>query len=157
MIDLPFLRYFRISWEFIKDRLLIVGRTNDPALWETGDIDAFLFTFLDNLANLVLTYTLLVSTLGMDAFYVQSRVLPACGIALGLGSLFYWWQGRISGRNANNENSTGRVLVTSLPFGTATPSQLAFISLILLPVSTNCYLSYPERSFKRMAWRQLIV
>jgi len=49
------------------------------------------------------------------------------GIAVAIGSVFYWWQAR---RLAMLENRTD---VTALPFGISTPSMFAFAFFILLP------------------------
>lgn len=113
---------------FIRDRVLVIGRPGDPPVATKGDFDAFLFTCLDNLSNLALAHSLFVGVLGLDPSFSQSRVLPAIGLSILLGSLFYAWQGRSAARS---QRAVCRV--TCLPFGVSTPSEVAFVSLILLP------------------------
>ncbi|KAH3732379.1 NCS2 family permease [Pelomyxa schiedti] len=116
-------------WGLVVKYVLVWGHPNDAKLVYPGDLDAFCFTFIDNVCNFSLTYTLLVDLIGFDPLFVQQHVIPGAGICLLLGSLFYWWLARRLAR------STPGIWVTALPFGISTPSQLAFVSLIMLPES----------------------
>jgi AGZA family xanthine/uracil permease-like MFS transporter len=94
-----------------------------------GDLNAFFGLTLDNVAVLVLLFSLL--TIGTDAFrpdFVLSRMVPGTALGVLLGDLVYTWMAfRLARRS-------GRADVTAMPLGLDTPSTFAVAGLVLLPV-----------------------
>ena len=66
--------------------------------------------------------------LGFDDALLYGRVLPAVGLSLLVGNLFYAWQGMKLARRE------GRDDVCALPYGINTVSLIVFVFLVMLPV-----------------------
>lgn len=94
-----------------------------------GDLDGFFGLFLDNLLQLMLISTLCPLICGLPAELIWTRILPGAAVPILLGNLFYAWQARRVMR------ATGREDVTALPYGINTVSLMAFILLVMGPVS----------------------
>ncbi len=93
-----------------------------------GDIDGFFGLFIDNLLQLMLIGVLCTGVCGLPDALVWGRVLPAAGLSVMVGNLFYAWQAR------RLALSTGRTDVTALPYGINTVSLFAYIFLVMAPV-----------------------
>src|SRR5262245_44005483 len=93
-----------------------------------GDIDGFFGLALDNLVQLLLIDALCRNVLNFPPELLYGRVLPGVAVSLLVGNLFYAWQAhRLAAR-------TGRTDVCALPYGINTPSVLAYVFLVMLPV-----------------------
>jgi AGZA family xanthine/uracil permease-like MFS transporter len=100
-------------------------------LFVRGDLDGFFGLALDNLVQLLLIDALCRYVLGFPAELLYGRVLPGVAVSLLVGNLFYAWQAhRLAAR-------TGRTDITALPYGINTPSVVAFVFLVMLPVQTD--------------------
>ncbi|MCA2216724.1 regulator [Jidongwangia harbinensis] len=98
------------------------------AYWVRGDTNAF-FGFGVNVLVNVLTLTgLCIGVVGMPAGDVFGVILPALGIALVLGNVYYTYLAR---RLARRENRTD---VTALPYGPSVPHMFIVIFVIMLPI-----------------------
>ncbi|WP_127504591.1 regulator [Actinoplanes solisilvae] len=96
--------------------------------WVRGDTNAF-FGFGVNVLVNVLTLTgLCIGVIGMPAADVFGVILPALGIALVAGNIFYTFLAR---RLAARE---GRSDVTALPYGPSVPHMFIVIFVIMLPI-----------------------
>ena len=62
-----------------------------PRLWVTGDLNAFFGLFTNVLLNVLVLSGLALYVAQIPAATVYGRILPALGIALPLGNLFYAW------------------------------------------------------------------
>ncbi len=96
--------------------------------WVRGDTNAFSGLGINVLVN-VLTLTALclyVVHLSKDAVY--GSVLPALGIALVVGNVYYSYLAR---RLARKENRTD---VTAMPYGPSVPHMFIVVFLIMLPI-----------------------
>ncbi len=96
-------------------------------LWTRGDLNAFFGLFINMLVNVLVIGGLMVGVIGLsdhDAFEV---ILPALGIELLIGNLFYFWLAR---RLAMKE---GRTDVTALPYGPSVPHMFIVTFVIMLP------------------------
>src|SRR5437763_2903682 len=97
-------------------------------LFVRGDLDGFFGLALDNLVQLLLIDSLCRFVLDFPTDLLYGRVLPGVAVSLLVGNLFYAWQAhRLAAR-------TGRTDVTALPYGINTPSVLAHVFLVMLPV-----------------------
>src|SRR5205823_4058164 len=97
-------------------------------LFVRGDLDGFFGLALDNLVQLLLIDALCRNVLGFPDELLYGRVLPGVAVSLLVGNLFYAWQAhRLAAR-------TGRTDVCALPYGINTPSVLAYVFLVMLPV-----------------------
>src|SRR5205823_5978216 len=100
-------------------------------LFVRGDVDGFFGLALDNLVQLLLIDALCRNVLGFTDDLLYGRVLPGVAVSLLVGNLFYAWQAhRLAAR-------TGRTDVTALPYGINTPSVLAYVFLVMLPVKED--------------------
>ena len=105
-----------------------------------GDIDGFFGLFIDNLVQLMVMIALCGAVCGLPSEIVLGRILPGAAISILVGNLFYTWQAQRLMRQ------TGRRDVTALPYGINTPSQFAYIFLIMGPV-------YQETGNATLAWQ----
>ncbi len=97
-------------------------------LFVRGDLDGFFGLALDNLVQLLLIDTLCRTVLDFPPELLYGRVLPGVAVSLLVGNLFYAWQAhRLAAR-------TGRTDVCALPYGINTPSVIAYVFLVMLPV-----------------------
>ncbi|MCY3019072.1 MAG: NCS2 family permease [Planctomycetota bacterium] len=93
-----------------------------------GDIDGFFGLALDNFVQLLLIANLCRFVLGFPSDLLYGRVLPGAAVSILLGNLFYSWQARQLSR------ATGRRDICALPYGINTPSLIAYVFLVMLPV-----------------------
>jgi adenine/guanine/hypoxanthine permease len=121
-------------------------------LFYRGDLDGFFGLALDNLVQLLLIDSLCRTVLDFPADLLYGRVLPAVAVSLLVGNLFYAWQAhRLAAR-------TGRTDVCALPYGINTPSVIAYVFLVMLPVKLNAVragATPPEAALA--AWRMGLV
>ncbi len=96
-----------------------------------GDLDGFFGLALDNLIQLLLIVALCKTMLGFDDALLFGRVLPAVGLSLLVGNLFYAWQGMRLAR------AEGRADVCALPYGINTVSLFIYVFLVMLPVKLD--------------------
>src|SRR6476661_7232362 len=99
-----------------------------PRLWVPGDLNGFFGLFTNVLLNVIVLTGLCLGVVQLPADTVFGRILPALGIALPLGNLFYaylaWQLGRKEGRSD----------VTAMPYGPSVPHMFIVVFLIMLPV-----------------------
>src|SRR6185436_14696626 len=99
-----------------------------PRLWVPGDLNGFFGLFTNVLLNVIVLTGLCLGVVQLPADTVFGRILPALGIALPLGNLFYaylaWQLGKKEGRGD----------VTAMPYGPSVPHMFIVVFLIMLPV-----------------------
>ncbi|WP_341720812.1 regulator [Micromonospora sp. FIMYZ51] len=99
-----------------------------PAYWVRGDTNAF-FGFGVNVLVNVLTLTgLCVFVVNLPEREVFGTILPALGIALVAGNIYYTYLAR---RLARREQRSD---VTALPYGPSVPHMFIVIFVIMLPI-----------------------
>ncbi len=96
-----------------------------------GDLDGFFGLALDNLIQLLLIVALCKGLLGFPDDLLYARILPAVGLSILIGNLFYSWQGMQLARRQ------GRADVCALPYGINTVSLIVFVFLVMLPVKID--------------------
>jgi AGZA family xanthine/uracil permease-like MFS transporter len=100
------------------------------AAW--GDVNAFFGLMLDNVAVLIILFSVVTSTnpIADRAFsqeFVLTHMIPGTALGVLIGDLVYTWMAfRLARR-------TGRTDVTAMPLGLDTPSAFGVALLVLLP------------------------
>jgi adenine/guanine/hypoxanthine permease len=98
-----------------------------PRLWVVGDLNGFFGLFTNVLLNVIVLTGLCLGVVQLPPDTVFGRILPALGIALPLGNLFYaylaWQLSRKEGRDD----------VTAMPYGPSVPHMFIVVFLIMLP------------------------
>jgi AGZA family xanthine/uracil permease-like MFS transporter len=118
-------------------------------LWRAGEVNAFSGLFINLLVN-VLTITILVTTVvDIPTETVTGTILPALGVELLIGNIFYFILAR---RLARRE---GRDDVTAMPYGPSVPHMFLVTLVIMLP--TYLATDDPVRAFEAgLAWAFII-
>ncbi|TFV89208.1 regulator [Blastococcus sp. CT_GayMR16] len=96
--------------------------------WTRGDTNAFFGLAFNILVNVLTLTSLMIFVVNVPAGDVLGTVLPAMGIALVLGNVYYTYLAR---RLARRENRTD---VTALPFGPSVPHMFIVVFVIMLPI-----------------------
>src|SRR5436309_10354554 len=95
------------------------------AAW--GDVNAFFGLMLDNVANLLLTVSLLKIVFAFPTEFALRRMVPGTAIGVLVGDVLFCW---LAFRLARQ---TGRPTITAMPLGLDTPSTLGMIFFVLGP------------------------
>ncbi|AZG43569.1 SulP family inorganic anion transporter [Gordonia insulae] len=96
--------------------------------WTRGDTNAFFGLGFNILVNVLTLTGLMIAVVNVSAGDVLGTVLPALGVALILGNLYYTFLAR---RLAKRE---GRDDVTALPYGPSVPHMFIVVFVVMLPV-----------------------
>ena len=96
--------------------------------WTRGDTNAFFGLGFNILVNVLTLTGLLIVVVQVPAGDVLGTVLPALGIALIVGNIYYTFLAR---RLARRENRTD---VTALPYGPSVPHMFIVVFVIMLPI-----------------------
>src|SRR5215207_134034 len=98
------------------------------SLWVRGDWNAFFGLFTNVLLNVLVLTGLCLGVVGLAPAIVFGRILPALGIALPIGNLYYALLAR---RLSERE---GRSDVTAMPYGPSVPHMFIVVFGIMLPI-----------------------
>src|SRR3982750_758069 len=96
--------------------------------WVAGDWNGFFGLFTNVLLNVIVLTGLCLGVVQLPPDTVFGRILPALGIALPLGNLFYAY---LAWRLSKAE---GRDDVTAMPYGPSVPHMFIVVFLIMLPI-----------------------
>ncbi|MDT5080549.1 MAG: adenine/guanine/hypoxanthine permease [Mycobacterium sp.] len=106
-----------------------------PALsipwWTRGDTNAFFGLGFNILVNVLTLTGLMIGVVKVPTSDVLGTVLPALGVALILGNLYYTFLAR---RLARRESRSD---VTALPYGPSVPHMFIVVFVVMLPVYLN--------------------
>ena len=105
----------------------MTASTYRPAFWVPGDWNGFFGLFTNVLLNVIVLTGLCLGVVHLPGNVVYGRILPALGIALPLGNLFYAY---LAYKLAK---STGRGDVTAMPYGPSVPHMFLVVFVIMLP------------------------
>jgi AGZA family xanthine/uracil permease-like MFS transporter len=108
--------------------------------WVPGDWNGFFGLFTNVVLNVIVLTGLCLFVVKLPEDLVFGRILPALGIALPLGNLYYAWLAR---QLAQKE---GRSDVTAMPYGPSVPHMFIVVFVIMLPV-------YLKTNDARLAWQ----
>jgi adenine/guanine/hypoxanthine permease len=100
-----------------------------PALWTSGDWNAFFGFGTNILVNMLVLTGLLRFVLKMPDSLVFGRILPALGLMMCLSTFYYAW---LAYRLAQR---TGRTDVCALPSGVSVPHMFIVTFVIMLPIT----------------------
>jgi len=92
-----------------------------------GDVNAFFGLMLDNVGDMILMASLLVTAFGMPADFVLTRMIPGTAVGVMVGDLIY------TAMALGLARRTGRTDVTAMPLGLDTPSTFGTVFLIIGP------------------------
>ena len=101
--------------------------SNTPRLWSRGDLNAFFGLGINMLVNVLVLAGLAAFVVTIPTDDVYKTILPALGIELLVGNLFYFWLAR---RLAMKE---GRSDVTAMPYGPSVPHMFIVTFVVMLP------------------------
>jgi AGZA family xanthine/uracil permease-like MFS transporter len=104
------------------------GRTRLP-LWTRGDLNAFFGLGINMLVNVLVLAGLTAGVVGISAHDTYRVILPALGVELLVGNVFYFLLAR---RLAAKE---GRTDVTAMPYGPSVPHMFIVTFVIMLPTA----------------------
>jgi AGZA family xanthine/uracil permease-like MFS transporter len=96
--------------------------------WVPGDWNGFFGLFTNVVLNVIVLTGLCLGVVKMPDDIVFGRILPALGIALPIGNLYYAY---LAYRLAKAE---GRSDVTAMPYGPSVPHMFIVVFVIMLPV-----------------------
>jgi len=96
--------------------------------WVPGDWNGFFGLFTNVVLNVIVLTGLCLGVVQLPADTVFGRILPALGIALPIGNLYYAW---LAWKLAHKE---GRSDVTAMPYGPSVPHMFIVVFVIMLPV-----------------------
>jgi AGZA family xanthine/uracil permease-like MFS transporter len=108
--------------------------------WVAGDWNGFFGLFTNVLLNVIVLTGLCLGVVQLPEDLVFGRILPALGIALPLGNIFYAW---MAWKMAQRERRSD---VTAMPYGPSVPHMFIVVFLIMLPV-------YLKTKDANLAWR----
>src|SRR4051794_22146447 len=103
-------------------------KTNTLPYWVRGDTNAFFGFGINVLVNVLTLTALCLYVVHLSPRSVFHAILPALGIALVAGNIYYTVLAR---RLAKRENRTD---VTALPYGPSVPHMFIVIFVIMLPI-----------------------
>lgn len=92
-----------------------------------GDVNAFFGLMLDNIGDMILMASLLVTGFGMPSGFVLTKMIPGTAVGVMVGDLIY---SALAFRLARR---SGRSDVTAMPLGLDTPSTFGAVYLIIGP------------------------
>ena len=95
--------------------------------WTRGDTNAFFGLGFNILVNVLTLTGLMIGVVKVPAGDVLGTILPALGVALILGNLYYTFLAR---RLARRENRTD---VTALPYGPSVPHMFIVVFVVIFP------------------------
>ena len=109
---------------------MTMQRDTDTAVrwWVPGDWNGFFGLFTNVLLNVIVLTTLCLFVVKLPESTVYWRILPALGIALPIGNLYYAY---LAWRLAKQE---GRSDVTAMPYGPSVPHMFIVVFVVMLPV-----------------------
>src|SRR3978361_964689 len=97
------------------------------AWWTAGDTNAFFGLGFNVLVNVLVLSSLCIGVINISSKHVYGTILPALGIELLIGNVYYSYLAR---RLARRENRSD---VTAMPYGPSVPHMFIVVFRIMLP------------------------
>jgi AGZA family xanthine/uracil permease-like MFS transporter len=98
------------------------------AWWTAGDTNAFFGLGFNVLVNVLVLSSLCIGVINISKGDVYGTILPALGIELLIGNLYYSYLARRLARREQRDD------VTALPYGPSVPHMFIVVFLIMLPI-----------------------
>lgn len=108
--------------------MITFKNTSGLPLWVRGDTNAFSGLGINVLVNVLTLTSLCIFVVHLPSGDVYGTILPALGIALVVGNVYYTYLAR---RLAARENRTD---VAAMPYGPSVPHMFIVVFLIMLPI-----------------------
>lgn len=125
------------------------GSATSVPWWTKGDLNGFFGLGTNVLLNVLVLTGLCLYVLQFDPGTVYGRILPALGIALPLGNI---WYAVLARQLATRENRTN---VTALPYGPSVPHIFFVVFVVMLP--TLIASGDPVKSWRAgLAWAFIV-
>src|SRR6202011_4054863 len=122
-------RAIRINPDHRQEAVMTASETKSPALWTSGDWNAFFGFGTNILVNMLVLTGLLRFVLKMPDSLVFGRILPALGLMMCLSTMYYAWLAyRLASKN-------GRDAFCPLPSGVSVPHMFIVTFVIMLPIT----------------------
>src|SRR5215210_2082895 len=106
-------------------------RGSGVPLWTRGDLNAFCGLGINMLVNVLVLAGLSIGVVGISDGDVYQTILPALGIGLLVGNVFYFW---LALRLARKD---GRSDVTAMPYGPSVPHMFIVTFVVMLPTAVQ--------------------
>ena len=100
---------------------------SSPTLWTRGDLNAFFGLGINMLVNVLVLAALAAGVVQIPGGDVFGTILPALGVGLLVGNVFYFHLARQLARKEGRSN------VTALPFGPSVPHMFIVTFVVMLP------------------------
>src|SRR5258706_8484689 len=105
--------------------------TTKPAIWTTGDWNAFFGFGTNILVNMLTLTALLRYVLKMPDDLVFGRILPSTGLMLSLSTMYYAWLAyKLAKESGSND-------VCALPSGISVPHMFIVVFVIMMPIAAK--------------------
>lgn len=104
-------------------------RAAAPKWWVKGDWNGLFGLGTNVLLNVIVLTGLCLTVVKIPGSTVYGRILPALGIALPLGNIWYAFLARRLARRENRDD------VTALPYGPSVPHTFIVVFVVMLPVA----------------------
>jgi adenine/guanine/hypoxanthine permease len=124
----------------MKDAAKQITATDSFRWWVSGDMNGFFGLFTNLLLNVIVLTGLSLGLVQLPDSVVYGRILPALGVALALGNIFYTWMAYQLARRERRSD------VTAMPYGPSVPHMFIVVFLVMLPV-------YLETKDSTLAWQ----
>jgi adenine/guanine/hypoxanthine permease len=114
----------------IREEIMSMQHTESVPIrwWVLGDWNGFFGLFTNVVLNVIVLTGLCLGVVKLPDDVVFGRILPALGIALPIGNLYYAY---LAYRLAKSERRTD---VTAMPYGPSVPHMFIVVFVIMLPV-----------------------
>ena len=99
--------------------------------WTSGDTNAAFGLGFNVLVNVLVLSSLCIGVLGLSTDNVYGTIVPALGIQLLIGNVYYTYLARKLARQENRDS------VTAMPYGPSVPHMFIVTFLIMLPIYLN--------------------
>ena len=113
----------------------------------SGDINAFFGLMLDNVANLLLTVSLLAAAFDFPTSFALQHMVPGTAIGVLVGDLLFFWMAFRLARKTGSPN------VTAMPLGLDTPSTFGMVFFVLGPAFLQAKETLPVEEAAFYTWQ----
>ena len=111
-----------------------------------GDVNAFFGLMLDNVANLLLTVSLLAIVFEFPTSFAMQHMVPGTALGVLVGDLLFFWMAfRLARR-------IGSRTVTAMPLGLDTPSTFGMVFFVLGPAFVHAKETLPVEQAAIYTW-----
>ncbi|MCA9153216.1 MAG: hypothetical protein KDA38_00450 [Planctomycetales bacterium] len=111
-----------------------------------GDVNAFFGLMLDNIADVLLTVSLLAVVFEFPTTFALQHMVPGTAVGVFVGDLLFFWMALALARR------TGRNSITAMPLGLDTPSTIGMVFFVLGPAFVEAKQTMPVEQAAVYTW-----